>query len=181
MLYRWLRVLIALPGTVLFVIPLTLLRLTRGPRWLDIPAGPQDFLFWVAMPAGLVGAFWSAWSVAVFMRFGEGTAAPWDPPRRFVVRGPYRHVRNPMILGIFLMLLCETLVFRSWAIASWLGAFVVGNLIYIPLFEEKGLAMRFGADYVTYTRHVPRWVPRPGGWPTAGGADDRSRDHEGSG
>lgn len=38
--------------------------------------------------------------VASLRRFadeGRGTLAPWDPPRRFVVRGPYRYVRNPMI------------------------------------------------------------------------------------
>ena len=181
LLIRWLRVLIALPGTVLLVIPLVLLRLTRGPRWLEVAAGPEDAWFWVAMSAGILGAFWSAWSVAMFMRFGGGTAAPWDPPRRFVVRGPYRHLRNPMILGIFLMLLCEALVFRSWAVASWLGGFVIGNLVYIPVFEEKGLEKRFGADYVTYRRHVPRWIPRPRGWPPRGGANDRSLGSERSG
>ena len=187
LLIRWLRVVIALPGTVLFVIPLVLLRLTRGPRWFDVAASHSnpwlwsDPWLWVAMLAGVFGAFWSAWSIAMFMRFGDGTAAPWDPPRRFVVRGPYRHVRNPMILGVFLMLLCEALVFRSPAIATWMGLFVVGNLAYIRFFEEKGLELRFGADYVTYTQHVPRWIPTPRGWPPRGGADDQARGSERAG
>ncbi len=181
MLIRWLRAVIALPGTVLFVIPLVLLRLTRGPRWLDVATSLSDPWLWAAILAGITGAFWSAWSIAMFVRFGAGTAAPWDPPRRFVVRGSYRHVRNPMILGVFLMLLCESLVFRSPAVVAWLGIFVLANLVYIPFFEEKGLERRFGADYVTYTRHVLRWIPRPRGWPARGGVRDQSRGSERSG
>jgi protein-S-isoprenylcysteine O-methyltransferase Ste14 len=168
MLIRWVRAILLLPGTVLIVVPLTLLRLTRGPRWIEVPGGAPDPWFWAGAAAGIGGVFWSGWSVVTFMRHGEGTAAPWDPPRRFVATGPFRHVRNPMILGVFLMLLCEAVVFRSWAVAGWMTLFVTGNLFYIPLSEEPGLEKRFGVDYMEYRQHVRRWIPRPAGWPRAG-------------
>jgi protein-S-isoprenylcysteine O-methyltransferase Ste14 len=40
-------------------------------------------------------------TISLFATVGDGTLAPWDPPRRLVVRGPYRHVRNPMISGYY--------------------------------------------------------------------------------
>lgn len=40
------------------------------------------------------------WTVVLFDRVGEGTLAIGSPVR-LVVRGPYRHVRNPMMTGVF--------------------------------------------------------------------------------
>jgi protein-S-isoprenylcysteine O-methyltransferase Ste14 len=96
---------------------------------------------------------------------GRGTLAPWDPPRRLVVRGPYRYVRNPMISGVFFVLVGEALILRSPPHGIWAAAFLAINSIYIPLIEEPGLADRFGADYREYCRHVPRIVPTTRPWP----------------
>ena len=108
---------------------------------------------------GVPGLALGVWRAALFGKHGEGTAAPWDPPQRFVVRGPYRYVRNPMITGVFAMLLAEAILFASWPIAIWFAVFVVGNLIYIPVFEEPKLEQRFGDDYIAYKARVPRWLP----------------------
>ena len=43
--------------------------------------------------------------VIAFVTRGEGTPAPFDPPRKFVAIGPYRFVRNPMYVGGFTVLL----------------------------------------------------------------------------
>jgi protein-S-isoprenylcysteine O-methyltransferase Ste14 len=43
--------------------------------------------------------------ITAFVIRGEGTPAPFDPPRKFVAVGPYRFVRNPMYIGGFLALL----------------------------------------------------------------------------
>jgi protein-S-isoprenylcysteine O-methyltransferase Ste14 len=101
------------------------------------------------------------------MKFGQGTPAPWDPPKKFVVRGPYRHVRNPMIIGVLLMLLAEAMVLQSWPITGWMIVFFIGNAIYFPLVEEKGLEKRFGQDYRQYKAHVHRWIPRIRAWQQA--------------
>ena len=100
----------------------------------------------------------------LFLHVGRGTPAPWDPPRRLVVQGPYRHVRNPMITSVIAMLLAETLLFASWPLAAWMVVFFAVNAVYFPLSEEKGLEKRFGEDYRIYRDNVPRWIPRLRPW-----------------
>jgi protein-S-isoprenylcysteine O-methyltransferase Ste14 len=97
---------------------------------------------------------------------GQGTLAPWDPPRRIVVRGPYRHVRNPMISGVIFVLFGEALFLQSWPHAVWAAAFLAINVVYIPLVEEPQLRRRFGDAYADYCRRVPRFVPRLRPWTT---------------
>src|SRR2546429_9328093 len=46
-----------------------------------------------------VGAAIALWCVLTFAFIGKGTPAPFDPPRKLVIRGPYRFVRNPMYIG----------------------------------------------------------------------------------
>jgi Phospholipid methyltransferase len=103
-------------------------------------------------------------TIALFSRVGEGTLAPWDPTRKLVVNGPYRHVRNPMITGVFTVLSGETLVLGATGMAIWTAIFAAVNAIYMPVFEEPGLVRRFGEDYVSYRRNVPRWIPRRRPW-----------------
>jgi protein-S-isoprenylcysteine O-methyltransferase Ste14 len=103
-------------------------------------------------------------TVHLFTSVGQGTLAPWDPPRRLVVRGPYRHLRHPMISGIILVLAGESLIVGSAGIAIWLLGFVAVNAVYLPLVEEPALVRRFGADYRLYMANVGRWVPRLRPW-----------------
>jgi protein-S-isoprenylcysteine O-methyltransferase Ste14 len=103
-------------------------------------------------------------SLGRFITEGRGTLAPWDPPRHLVVTGPYRHVRNPMISGVLLVLIGEALLLLSWHHAVWALIFFVINAIYMPLIEEPRLAERFGESYREYCRHVPRLLPRLRPW-----------------
>ncbi len=105
-----------------------------------------------------------AWTVRLFVTVGRGTLAPWDATTRLVVRGPYRHVRNPMISGVAAILAGEALFFRSWPIAVCLAVFALINGIYMPLSEEPGLSRRFGEQYELFRANVPRWLPRLRGW-----------------
>ena len=111
-----------------------------------------------------VGLLLFAASLRRFAAEGEGTLAPWDPPRRLVVRGPYRFVRNPMISGVVFVLFGEALILRSSGHAEWAAAFLALNLVYIPLVEEPMLEARFGESYREYCRHVPRVWPRLSPW-----------------
>ncbi len=102
-----------------------------------------------------------------FRRFtaeGEGTLAPWDPPQRLVVSGPYRYVRHPMISGVVFIVFGEALVLQSEPQLTWALSFFAINLVYIPFLEEPLLERRFGPEYVTYRRHVPLMFPRVHPW-----------------
>ena len=105
----------------------------------------------------------------LFITIGLGTLAPWDPTRKLIVRGVYRHVRNPMITGIMAILLGESLLTASLPLFLWFSLFLLTNLIYVPLVEESLLLKKFGDEYDEYRRNVPRWLPRLGG----SGAEDR--------
>lgn len=103
-------------------------------------------------------------SLRRFATEGQGTLAPWDPPPRLVVRGPYRFVRNPMISGVVFILVAEAMLLASRPHALWALTFLGVNLAYIPLLEEPMLRDRFGASYREYCRHVPRIFPRIRPW-----------------
>jgi protein-S-isoprenylcysteine O-methyltransferase Ste14 len=164
MFRRLLVPILILPFNVLVVVPALLVLLFRHTPWEARPAGPGDLRCWLAIPLVLAGLCLCAWTVTLFARKGQGTPAPWDPPRRLVVAGPYRHVRNPMITGVLLVLLGEALLLGSWPIFAWFCLFVLGNALYIPLVEEKRLALRYGQPYQDYRAHVPRWLPGLRGW-----------------
>ena len=116
--------------------------------------------------ASLIVAGLALWyrTVRLFAVAGDGTLAPWDPTRKLVVLGPYRHTRNPMIVAVVVVLAGEAALFGSLPILVWTAAFLAVNAIWFPLVEEPGLVKRFGAEYDEYRRAVPRWVPRRTPW-----------------
>lgn len=164
MFWRMLATVLILPGTALVFVPGVLLWASADPETGLTVAGPGQFDFWIGLAVGLIGLGLAVWTVRLFVRQGEGTPAPWDPPQMLVVAGPYRHVRNPMITSVLLMLAGEAMIFQSSLIAGWLILFFAVNGVYFPLSEEKGLEQRFGDDYRRYKQNVPRWLPRMTPW-----------------
>src|SRR3954471_2682271 len=112
----------------------------------------------------LIGLLLFFTSLRRFAGEGEGTLAPWDPPRKLVVRGPYRYVRNPMISGVLFILFGEALVMWSRPQLMWALTFLAINAVYIPLLEEPQLQNRFGQTYDDYCRNVGRLIPRIRPW-----------------
>jgi protein-S-isoprenylcysteine O-methyltransferase Ste14 len=159
MIIEWIRTTIILPINVLIFIPAILLYVT-GYRWVVVPSG----LYVVGGILFVFGLFLAGWTMRLFAVKGRGTAAPWNPPKKLVVSGPYKYVRNPMITSVLAMLLAESLLLGSFWIFGWFVLFFVGNTIYFPMFEEKNLEKRFGESYRKYKRHVPRWIPRWTAW-----------------
>ncbi|MDI6645376.1 MAG: isoprenylcysteine carboxylmethyltransferase family protein [Methanobacteriaceae archaeon] len=94
-----------------------------------------------------------------FLKIGNGTPAPWDPPKKLVVTDLYRYVRNPMISGVLMILLGETLIFASIELLLWFATFFIINHIYIVYLEEPRLIKRFGDKYINYMKNFPRWAP----------------------
>ncbi len=163
MFVRQLGAIAALPGLVAVVVPLWLAR--QNHVVLTAPADLTTALVQVAgtglLASGLV--LFSA-SLYYFWSRGRGTLAPWDPPRLFVIDGPYRFVRNPMISGVIFVLLGEAAVLRSRPHAVWAGLVILINALYIPVIEEPMLAARFGESYLQYKRGVRRFLPRLSPW-----------------
>jgi protein-S-isoprenylcysteine O-methyltransferase Ste14 len=165
-LARHLRAIALLPFMNTVVIPSLILLFSRDFAWPVIQGlGVATTL--AAIIAGTVGLGLVISSIGLFVRSGRGTLAPWDPTRTLVVQGPYRHLRNPMKLGLFLILLAEALLLRSVALSAWLLIFASLNMIYIRVSEEPGLKRRFGRAYVRYCKQVPAWLPRLHPWAPA--------------
>ena len=159
------RAVLLLPFTVTIVVPAVILWWTEDVSFawgLRGVVAALPVVLGVALLA--VGLVLVVWTIRLFSRVGEGTLAPWDPTAKLVVSGPYRHVRNPMISGVAFVLVGETVVLGSKALALWFAAVVALNAVYIPLVEEPGLRRRFGAEYDAYRANVPRWLPRLRPW-----------------
>jgi protein-S-isoprenylcysteine O-methyltransferase Ste14 len=158
------RTIFILPGNVVIVIPSTLLWVSYRFLGKTTLFSPNSYVIIAALIFLVAGLALSIATVRLFVTIGRGTPAPWDPPRRLVVAGPYRYVRNPMISSVLCMLLGESMLFDSWLILLWFVFFLIANMIYLPLFEENGLEARFGEEYREYKKHVPQWIPRLSAW-----------------
>jgi protein-S-isoprenylcysteine O-methyltransferase Ste14 len=152
-----------LPFIVIVLIPFLIQRGFKIPPIRNQGVWPFT-LFAAGLALMIAGLSGIAWTVSLFISIGKGTLAPWSPTKRLVVIGPYAHVRNPMIMSVVAVLLGEALFFGSWPILVWAIAVFALNHIYFILSEEPGLRRRFGAEYETYKRNVPRWLPRLRPW-----------------
>jgi protein-S-isoprenylcysteine O-methyltransferase Ste14 len=120
------------------------------PSWTVVPG----------MCAILVGGIAIILSAGAQVLIGLGTPAPFDPPRRLVVLGPYRYTRNPMYIGAFLTLIGLALSLHSGTVLTFAVIWVLGVHAVVRLYEEPVLRHTFGAPYEDYCRCVPRWVGR---------------------
>ena len=109
---------------------------------------------------GAAGSALALWCILAFAVIGKGTPAPFDPPRRLVIRGPYRYLRNPMYLGAALALLGAALFYRSLPLLAYLGAFLLVTHGFVVWYEEPTLGRLFGDEYQAYRSRVRRWLPR---------------------
>lgn len=160
-LWRHAFAIVLLPGAAAVVVPAVIL-VTGNGSGIGWGIGGAGAALLAILGIGLIAAgvgLW-AWTVLLFARRGKGTLAPWDPTRRLVVEGPYRHVRNPMISAVLTVLVGEAILFGSVGLAIWAAAFGAVNHAYFVVFEEPGLERRFGDGYRAYKRTVPRWIPR---------------------
>jgi protein-S-isoprenylcysteine O-methyltransferase Ste14 len=141
-----------LPGTVTVLVPYWI---TSSRR-----AAGNNPLRYLGSPLILIGAAGLLWCVWDFFSAGRGTLAPIDPPKRLVVRGLYKHVRNPMYVSIVTILLGEAIFFESTLVLLEAGVFILLAHLFVVLYEEPVLQQKFGESYERYLRSVSRWIPR---------------------
>lgn len=115
---------------------------------------------WPALLVIALGAALYLWCVWMFAVVGRGTPGPWDAPRRVVVTGPYRWVRNPIYLAALLVVLGEAWLFLSLPLLIYAIAMAILFHLFVIGYEERTLRRRFGDAYGEYQRTVPRWLPR---------------------
>src|SRR5512142_2145752 len=120
--------LLVAPGTVAFYIPLVLLR--RGPQ---VETG---FLAYFAFPLWAIGGIILLWCFWDFTFKGRGTPAPIDPPKELVATGFYRYVRNPMYVGILLILLGHFLWFKAISLIIYAILVFLAFHLFVTLYEE---------------------------------------------
>jgi protein-S-isoprenylcysteine O-methyltransferase Ste14 len=107
----------------------------------------------------VLGGALALWCVITFTLIGRGTPAPFDPPRRLVVRGPYRFVRNPMYLGAGCALGGAALFSQSLYLLGYGALFLLISHLFVRGYEEPTLRRTFGEEYDAYCRTVARWRP----------------------
>jgi protein-S-isoprenylcysteine O-methyltransferase Ste14 len=139
---------LALPGIVAFAVPLLVLRPEPGARAFT-PIGAVVLAVGIAVLASCVWEFYAR---------GRGTLAPWDPPRALVRAGPYRYSRNPMYVGVLLILVGWATGFRSMPLGLYAAAIAVAFHLRIVMAEEPWLSRTFGEEWESYRHRVPRWV-----------------------
>ena len=123
---------------------------------------PKTIGFWQAAGVliGAAGAALAVSCIVVFALLGKGTPAPFDPPRRLVIRGPYRFVRNPMYIGASLAMTGAALFYQSFALFGYVGVFLLVSHLFVAAYEEPALRRTFGKEYEAYCDKVGRWWPK---------------------
>jgi protein-S-isoprenylcysteine O-methyltransferase Ste14 len=114
----------------------------------------------VGMIVGGIGAALALWCLGTFVFIGRGTPASFDPPRRLVIRGPYRLVRNPMYIGAGLGLAGAAIFYGSISMAIYAVLFLLAAHLLVIFYEEPTLRRTFGAEYQAYCSRVRRWLPK---------------------
>jgi len=142
---------VVVPGTVAVLIPRWILGGFRKPG--------GGILTWIGIIGICCGAaiyFRCAWEFAVQ---GLGTPAPIAPTKYLVTTALHRKIRNPMYVGVALLIVGESALFRSAHLIEYAALMLFVAHIFVVIYEEPTLHRQFGESYDQYRRSVPRWIP----------------------
>jgi protein-S-isoprenylcysteine O-methyltransferase Ste14 len=128
-------------------------------KLLDFPKLlPASLNIIVSAPIIAIGLFLMVWSILNFVRV-KGTPVPFNPPPKLVTTGPYAHVRNPMVTGVFVLLFGLGVLLSSISLVSiFTPLFILFNVWELKAVEERELERRLGKDYVEYKKRVPMFI-----------------------
>jgi protein-S-isoprenylcysteine O-methyltransferase Ste14 len=148
-----------IPFTVAAIIPM-LLGLWFGTAPLAVPV-PLRYATGVAVST--IG-IWAVADSVFRVYLAQDTPLGDRPPKYLVREGSYRIVRNPMTLGMTLLLLSESFLFGSAAIAVWSALVLTISYVTTIKIEVPNLLKAFPLEYPAYARRTPGWMPRPSLW-----------------
>ena len=142
------------PGTIAVAVPQLLVRWRPLPR-LPVRSDAARAIGDVSLVSGAILYLHTT------VRFGEGggTPSPTDEPPELVTDGIYSYTRNPMYIGVLLLILGQAFRLRSVSVLWWAVGCWIGFHNRIVEFEEPHLAEKHGECYELYCEHVPRWLP----------------------
>jgi protein-S-isoprenylcysteine O-methyltransferase Ste14 len=150
-------------NTLLFTILVPATAAGWIPLWLRGNASITDtvalrgvsiLLIAVGVAIYLHTAFWGS------ALHGPGTPAPIAPTKKLVVVGLHRYVRNPMYIGVALVVLGQAMLFWSGHLLRYAVLFLIIVHLFVVFYEEPTLERQFGQEYGDYRKRVPRWIPR---------------------
>jgi protein-S-isoprenylcysteine O-methyltransferase Ste14 len=140
---------LTLPGLLGTVIPVTL-------GIVDPWRSTGNFVGAIVVALGSIVLIWC---VRDFYISGKGTLAPWAPPKNLVIVGLYKYVRNPMYIGVLLIVIGIALFAGSPIVLGYFVLLTFGFHLRVIWREETWLATHFGVEWIKYKESVPRWLP----------------------
>jgi protein-S-isoprenylcysteine O-methyltransferase Ste14/NAD(P)H-dependent FMN reductase len=123
------------------------------------------------LPSLSFGGVWALWAGGLLFAAGfwlmtqtyrlmqrRGTTHQFDTTTRLIEEGVFRRSRNPMYLGMTLMLTGACLALRNLAgLAAPLYFIIMVDRVFVP-YEERKLEKEVGASYLSYQTRVRRWL-----------------------
>jgi protein-S-isoprenylcysteine O-methyltransferase Ste14 len=120
---------------------------------------PRSFSIIFASSFFLAAFILIGWSVLFFVK-AKGTPVPLNPPPELVTTGPYAHVRNPMLAGVFALLFgIGGLLGSASLLVLFTPLFILVNVWELKVIEEPELLKRLGQDYYDYRESTPMFFP----------------------
>ena len=128
---------------------------------LVLPAGKVSFTGQAVLAAVFVViGFAIAFTAGSAFRSASTQIDPRDPAKSeaIVTSGIFQYSRNPMYLGLALVLIGWSIwIGNAFSIALvWLFVWYISRFQIAP--EEEALKAKFGAEYEAYLRKVRRWI-----------------------
>ncbi|QQE09928.1 isoprenylcysteine carboxylmethyltransferase family protein [Planctomycetota bacterium] len=121
----------------------------------------KQLIHWPWRAIGIVlivlGFALPVWANLLFKQAGT-TVKPFQQSSVIVTTGPYRFTRNPIYLGLTIMLIGIAIILGSLLPFFMIPIFVILIRVRVIPIEEKMLRDTFGNSYEEYCKKVRRWI-----------------------
>jgi protein-S-isoprenylcysteine O-methyltransferase Ste14 len=113
----------------------------------------------ISMPILILGSCLWLWCAGKFFKT-KGTPVPINPPPKLVTDGPYAYSRNPMMTGLFMIMIGIGILFGSVTLTFLITPlFVFMSILEFKYIEEPELMKRFDKNYTDYKEKTPIIIP----------------------
>jgi protein-S-isoprenylcysteine O-methyltransferase Ste14 len=141
------------PGLVVGLIPYLLIRNRLSP----ILSGRFGVLDYFGLVLILLGLHIALYCVYRFIIDGLGTLSPVHRTKALVVKGLYKYSRNPMYVGMLLILIGEFIIAKSVHLLAYTIVVGLAFHLFVIFVEEPRLTRDFKTEYLDYMNRVRRW------------------------